>query len=379
MSSTRDSLQSFQAVGTMSGTSLDGVDAAVLETDGHRIIRFGPTRFQAYNEEEKELIKKGFGHWQGSAVSHAEEVVNNAHKRLLVQFKEVDLIGFHGQTLAHEPQGLGTLQVGNGADLAEELGVPVVWDFRSRDVESGGEGAPLASFFHFACSKWIGATAPLCFLNLGGVGNITYVNPIYDFPELEGALLSFDTGPANAPINDMMRARRGLDMDRGGAFAKTGRVNQEFLCEFNNHVFFARKPPKSLDRNAFEGLFHLLSTLSDADAVATVSATCISAVMRGFEYFPTVVSQILVTGGGRYNTFLMKMLKEAAGCSVNPIESVGLNGDMLEAQAFAYLAVRAFHELPISCPSTTGTRTAMSGGIVSYPHENYGIRQHFEV
>ena len=368
MSSLKDALQSFRAVGTMSGTSLDGVDAALLETDGNLIIRFGPTGFQAYNKEEKQLLKNALGQWQGSAVSDAEEVVNHAHKRLLAQFTDADLIGFHGQTLAHEPRGRGTLQVGNGADLAQILGKPVVWDFRSNDVKFGGEGAPLAPFFHFACSKWIGAKDPLCFLNLGGVGNITYVNPTYDFPELEGALLSFDTGPANAPINDLMRVLRGVDMDKDGAFAKTGTVNEKFMRVFHEHSFFARQPPKSLDRNAFNELFQSLLALSDVDAVATASAMCVSAVVRGLEYVPKVISQILVTGGGRHNTFLMDMLNESVECSVNPVEVVGLNGDMLEAQAFAYLAVRSFCRLPISCPSTTGVRTVMSGGVVSHPN-----------
>ena len=193
----------IKALGAMSGTSLDGVDTAVVETDGHRIIGFGPSGYRAYTDAERADLRAALGHWHGPAVDKAAELVTFAHAEALSEFEDVDLIGFHGQTLAHEPSGRGTLQVGDGKGLAQALGVPVVWDFRSDDVAMGGEGAPLAPFFHFACAKWIGATEPLCFLNLGGVGNLTYVDPSFDGPETPGALLAFDTGPANAPVDDL--------------------------------------------------------------------------------------------------------------------------------------------------------------------------------
>ena len=213
-------------LGAMSGTSLDGVDAAVLVTDGERIEGFGETAYRPYTPAERAVIAQALGCWDGPDVVAAAGVVERAHLEILGGFDGVDLIGFHGQTIAHAPRAQGTLQVGDGSLLAAGLGVPVVWDFRTEDVARGGEGAPLAPFFHFACAKYIGARAPVAFLNLGGVGNLTYVDPSFGRPEVPGALLAFDTGPANAPIDDLMRGRRGVDCDRDGALAATGRVDE---------------------------------------------------------------------------------------------------------------------------------------------------------
>ncbi len=355
----------IRALGAMSGTSMDGVDAAVVETDGHRIVSFGETGYRAYSEAERATIRAALGQWHGPDVDAAGELVTMAHAEALSEFEDVDLIGFHGQTLAHEPRGRGTLQVGDGVGLAQALGLPVVWDFRSDDVALGGEGAPLAPFFHFACAKWIGAQAPVCFLNLGGVGNLTYVDPSFDGPDAAGALLAFDTGPANAPVDDLMRARLGLPMDRDGAVARGGTVETGALELFLAEPFFARMPPKSLDRNDFAEMIKLVQELSDADAVATLTAMCAAGVAQGMQHCPKPPARVLVTGGGRHNPVLMEMLRVSLDCPVEPVEEVGLDGDMLEAQAFAYLAVRVARGLPTSCPGTTGVQASVGGGIVS--------------
>jgi len=353
------------ALGAMSGTSMDGVDAAVVETDGHRIFGFGPSAYRVYSDEERDILRAALGRWHGPEVDHAAELVTYAHAEALSEFEQVDLIGFHGQTLAHEPRGRGTLQVGDGVGLAQALGLPVVWDFRSDDVALGGEGAPLAPFFHFACAKWIGAEQPLCFLNLGGVGNLTYVDPSFERPEQPGALLAFDTGPANAPVDDLMQARLGLPMDRDGAVARGGTVETGALELFLAEPFFARMPPKSLDRNDFAEMIGLVQELSDVDAVATLTGMCAVGVLQGMEHCPKPPSRVLVTGGGRHNPVLMEMLRVSLDCPVEPVEAVGLDGDMLEAQAFAYLAVRVARGLPTSCPGTTGVQALVGGGIVS--------------
>nr|WP_234416516.1 anhydro-N-acetylmuramic acid kinase [Ruegeria sp. Alg231-54] len=355
----------IRVLGAMSGTSMDGVDAAVVETDGHRILGFGPSGYRAYSDEERAVLRAALGQWHGPEVDAAAELVTLAHAEALSEFDEVDLIGVHGQTLAHEPSGRGTLQVGDGKGLAQALGVPVVWDFRSDDVAMGGEGAPLAPFFHFACAKWIEATQPLCFLNLGGVGNLTYVDPSYDGPEAPGALLAFDTGPANAPVDDLMQARLGLPMDRDGAVARGGTVETGALELFLSEPFFTRMPPKSLDRNDFSEMIKLVQELSDADAVATLTGMCAAGVVQGMEHCPKPPSRLLVTGGGRHNPVLMEMLRVALDCPVEPVEAVGLDGDMLEAQAFAYLAARVARRLPTSCPGTTGVKALVGGGVVS--------------
>jgi len=357
----------LRALGAMSGTSLDGVDAAVVETDGRRILGFGEVGYRAYSEEERAVLRAGLGRWAGPEAEAAGRVVDAAHAELLAGFDGVDLVGFHGQTLAHEPRGRGTFQVGDGAALADALGVPVVWDFRSDDVAMGGEGAPLAPFFHFACAKWIGAEAPLCFLNLGGVGNLTYVDPGFDGPEEAGALLAFDTGPANAPINDLVQERLGQYMDEGGALAAKGKVEEGALELFLAEPYFARMPPKSLDRNDFAEMIGLVGELGDADAVATLTAMSAAAVAQGMEHCPRPPARVLVTGGGRHNPVLMEMLQVSLDCPVEPVEAVGLDGDMLEAQAFAYLAVRVAYGMATSCPGTTGVRALVGGGILSRP------------
>lgn len=356
------------ALGAMSGTSLDGVDAAMIRTDGVEILEFGHSAYRPYREDEREVIRAALGRWPGeTGVEAAAEVVETAHAEVLALFEGAEVIGFHGQTLAHDPGGRGTHQAGSGAVLAEVLGLPVVWDFRTTDVELGGQGAPLAPFFHFACARRIGEEAPVAFLNLGGVGNLTWVDPGKAVPEAEGACLAFDTGPANAPVNDLMRARRGLERDEAGALAASGQVDQAAVEAFLRHPYFFKMPPKSLDRNDFPGLMQAVAALSDADAAATLTAAAAAAVVRGAEHFPAPVSRLLVTGGGRHNRTLMAMIAEGMGCPVQPVEAAGLDGDMLEAQAFAYLAVRVARGMPTSCPSTTGVRMAVGGGQISRP------------
>lgn len=356
-----------RALGAMSGTSLDGVDAAVVDTDGHRIFGFGQTAYRPYSDAERAVLRAALGQWTGDAVVAAARVVDAAHQDVLAGFDGIDLVGFHGQTLAHAPRQQGTLQVGDGSALAEHLKVPVVWDFRSTDVEMGGEGAPLAPFFHFACAKWIGAREPVAFLNLGGVGNLTYVDPSFDMPQQDGALLAFDTGPANAPVNDLMQARLGVPYDADGAIAATGQVEQGALELFLAEPYFSRIPPKSLDRNDFSDMIALVNELNDADAAATLTAMCAAGVMQAMQHCPSQPARVLVTGGGRHNPVLMEMLNVSLDCPAVPVEEVGLDGDMLEAQAFAYLAVRVARGLPTSCPGTTGVRAAVGGGTISAP------------
>jgi len=355
------------ALGTMSGTSLDGVDAAMLLTDGERILDFGPTAFRPYSAAEQATIRRALGRWpDDDGVTDAAAVVETAHAELLARFSGAEIIGFHGQTLAHEPRGRGTHQTGNGELLARALGLPVVWDFRSADVALGGQGAPLAPFFHFACARHIGADQPLAILNLGGVGNVTWIDPRQPAPETHGALLAFDTGPANAPLNDLMQARTGQPLDSAGETASRGTVDEARLAAFLAHPFFHRMPPKSLDRNDFHAALDT-GNLSLEDAAATLTAAAAAAVARGAEHFPVPVGRLLVTGGGRHNATLMQELRNRLRADVQPIESAGLNGDMLEAQAFAYLAVRVARGLPTSGPATTGVAALVGGGKVSRP------------
>ncbi len=357
----------IRALGAMSGTSLDGIDGAVLVTDGETITSFGETDYREYSDRERASLRSALGLWHDDDVAEAAKVVEHGHYSLLAGFEDIALVGFHGQTLAHDPGGRGTHQVGDGAALADRLGWPVVWDFRSADVQLGGQGAPLAPFYHYALARWIQADAPVAFLNLGGVGNLTWIDPGKARPEDDGALLAFDTGPANALLDDAMFKRLGKARDEGGALAAAGTINDDIIADFLAHPYFYKMPPKSLDRDTFERLAKAVEKLSDADAAATLTAASALAVSSAMQHCPTAPSTIWVAGGGRHNPVLMQMIAAAVDVPVRPVDEAGLDGDMLEAQAFAYLAVRVARGLPTSCQGTTGVRAAVSGGTLSRP------------
>jgi anhydro-N-acetylmuramic acid kinase len=352
----------------MSGTSLDGIDVALVETDGREILGLGETRYRAYSDEERGTIRAALGTWPGDdRAEAAARVVEAAHAEVCDGLAGVDAIGFHGQTLAHDPDNGRTHQAGDGARLAGLTGRQVVWDFRSTDMEMGGQGAPLAPFYHWACARFVKAAGPVAFLNLGGVGNLTWTDPRAEAPETPGACLAFDTGPANAPIDDLMRARGLGDRDEGGALALKGRVDRDIVSAAMGARHFARIPPKSLDRDAFADLLEVVADHSDADAAATLAAVSVAAVAQGMVHLPAPPGQVLVTGGGRKNAALMGGLRAALACPVLPVEEAGLDGDFLEAQAFAYLAARVLNGLPTSAPGTTGVAAPVGGGRRSQP------------
>ena len=359
--------QVIEVLGLMSGTSLDGVDGAMLRTDGEVIHGIGPNAYRPYTDTERAVLRAALGLWPGDPrVEAAAEVIETAHAQMVQRFPDAALVGFHGQTLAHDPRGRGTHQAGSGAVLALVTGKPVVWDFRSSDVALGGQGAPLAPFYHFALARHIGASAPVVFLNLGGVGNLTWVDPSALRPEDPGALLAFDTGPANAPMDDLCLTRLGQPRDDGGALAATGQVDRAVVDGFLQDPFFFRRPPKSLDRG-FAGLGTKVAHLPDADALATLAECVAASVAAGVTHLPDSPARVLVCGGGRHNAHLMTRLRAHLRCPVDAVETVGLNGDMLEAQAFAYLAVRVARGLPTSAPGTTGVAAAVGGGQISAP------------
>jgi anhydro-N-acetylmuramic acid kinase len=358
----------MRVAGAMSGTSLDGVDVAVIETDGLAVTGFGKTRYRPYSEVERATIRAALGRWPGEAgVTDAARVVEDAHLAAVKDLDGIVALGFHGQTLAHDPAQRRTHQAGDGARIMAETGLTTVWDFRSNDMELGGQGAPLAPFYHWALARRIGEGRPVAFLNLGGVGNITWVDPRAERPELPGACLAFDTGPANAPIDDLVQARLGQSLDRDGMLTRSGRVDAETVAVFLDDLYFRRMPPKSLDRDAFPQLAAWVAGMETADAVATLAACAAGAVAQAMEHLPGRPARLLVTGGGRHNPGLMEMLEAALGRKVAPVEAAGLDGDALEAQAFAYLAVRVLRGLPTSAPGTTGVAAAVGGGRVSRP------------
>jgi len=358
------------ALGLMSGTSMDGVDGAMLMTDGQSIHAFGDSYFRPYSPQEQETISAAQGLWPEDSpnlLAAAESIVRNAHAEVIARFPDAKTIGFHGQTLAHDPKAARTHQIGDGAQLARDVGKQVVWDFRTADMNAGGQGAPLAPFFHHACARQLGMRRVVAFVNLGGVGNVTLVDGSKYAPEGPDALLAFDTGPANAPINDLVKDRFGLGYDKDGALAAKGTVHTNILEQVFEDDYFSALPAKSLDRNSFGYLGSLIAPLSAEDAAATLTALASSCVYASQMHFTRDPFRWFICGGGRHNEVLMKTLKRSMNAQVDPVEAVGLDGDMLEAQAFAYLAVRVLRGLPTSSPTTTGCKEPVCGGTISNP------------
>ncbi|CAA7627896.1 Anhydro-N-acetylmuramic acid kinase [Candidatus Terasakiella magnetica] len=348
------------ALGLMSGTSLDGVDAALVETDGETIARLGPALTVAYPPRHRDALRSVLG--GAGDVAKVERAITLFHadvvRQLLAQAEvtaaEVGLIGFHGHTILHRPAQRQTWQIGDGALLATETGIAVVNDFRSADVAAGGEGAPLVPVFHRALAA--GLEAPLAILNLGGVGNVTWIGQ-------GGTLLAFDTGPGNALIDDWALLHTGKPVDEDGRLAAAGTVALAAVAGFTGHAFFRRPPPKSLDRDDFRAFVRpLVEGLSPADGAATLTAFTAAALTEAVRHFPAPACRWLVCGGGRHNPGLMAALADALDMVVEPVEAVGWNGDALEAQAFAFLAVRSRRGLPLTFPETTGVTQPLGGG-----------------
>ncbi len=355
-----DELGPVLALGLMSGTSLDGVDAALIRTDGAQQIETLGSLTLPYSPVLREQIRAVLGsETYSDSVTSAERALTLAHieavKKLLakeaVEASKVHIIGFHGHTLMHRPEVGRTWQFGDAALLTEQTDIDVVANFREADVAAGGEGAPLAPAFHAALSDKL--ERPIAILNIGGVANVTWIGA-------DETLLSFDTGPGNALIDDWIFAREGRTQDVDGRLALTGNVDEAVLQELLSQPYFDRPPPKSLDRNAFD--VGLIQSLTNADGAATLTAFTAASIALGARYFPNPPSRWIVTGGGRHNPVLMAALSERLDAPIEQVESVGWNGDALEAQAFAYLAVRSLRQLPLTYPGTTGVANPTCGG-----------------
>ncbi len=353
------------SLGLMSGTSLDGIDAALIRTDGEQVQEFGPWLTLQYDEQMKAILAaavRGRGDLLMAehvmTVKHAEAVRALLDKANLT-YKDIQVIGFHGQTVAHRPEEDLTWQMGDGALLAEKTKIDVVCDFRRRDVAAGGEGAPLVPLYHAALSRQM--NLPIAVLNIGGIANVTWIGK----SERGGSelmaldILAFDTGPGNVMLNEWADAKTGVDYDADGKLAFAGKIDQAALDVLMNNAYFAKHPPKSLDRNHFS-VDHM-QHLSAEDGAATLTAFVVESIRLGLRYFPAAPKQWFVTGGGRHNPAVMKGLRDALG-NVYPVESLGWKGDALEAQAFAFLAVRSLKRMPLSLPTTTGALRAVTGG-----------------
>lgn len=353
----------YTVIGLMSGTSLDGIDAALIKTDGYDIIE--PIGFitTPYSKELQDKLRDCLGKKEDSDgfIAATEREMTRAHTEAVTALltkhnltaADIDAIGFHGHTIHHEPDHHFTWQIGDGELLATETEVDVICDLRKNDVNNGGQGAPLMPLYQAARLRNAKIDIPVAILNIGGVSNITYIGT-------DGTLIAFDTGPGNALLNDWVKEQTGEEFDQDGLYAAQGQVDNTLLAKWLTHDYFDKAPPKSLDRDEWqtEGLKALLME----DGAATLTAFTVHAIAKSAEHLPAAPKHIYVTGGGRHNLHMMNELAAKTGIRTRPVEDLNWSGDSLEAEGFAYFAVRSLLGEPITFPSTTGCPKPLSGG-----------------
>lgn len=365
----------YLAIGLMSGTSVDGVDAAIIKTDGIKVQRYGQCFHHPYTKEQQTVIleaielaqEAGSPDVNSNSIATAEGFINEIHTKAVREImklndltsEDVDVVGFHGQTLLHKPDMGWSWQIGDGGEVAKELGITVVNDFRREDVEKGGQGAPLVPIFHHALLPEKNEF-PIALLNIGGVANITWIGS-----EDPNDMIGFDTGPGNALLDDWVRDKSELPYDKDGALSAKGSVQEIFVNDLMNHKYFTEKPPKSLDRNAFD--IGQVSMLKPEDGAATLIAFTVAAVKMAEVQCPDYVKKWYVCGGGAHNPTMMKMLSDTLYGDVEDISALGFDGDYVEAEAFAFFAVRKLLNLPITFPGTTGVKEPSTGGKINKP------------
>ncbi|ASJ73036.1 anhydro-N-acetylmuramic acid kinase [Granulosicoccus antarcticus] len=372
-------MQATWAVGLMTGTVLDGnIDVALIRTDGRTVEAFGDYALKPYDEQTNQLLQQAtmaaqswqFAEQDPEVFALAERQLTLAQAHAVQQVVEdaglsmcdIGVVGFHGQTVLHRaptPTQVGaTRQLGDGALMARTLDCTVVHDFRSADVAAGGQGAPLSAIYHQGLLESLNAGTDTAVLNLGGVANLSWTDHA-------GNLVAFDTGPANAPLNDFI-ASHGLGrMDRDGQLAATGKVDEDKLQVLLQHPYLQQTYPKSLDRFDFSAA--MAQGLDVADGAALLTAFTAAAVGKALDLLPVRPSRLIVCGGGRHNPVLMKELCKRAAPHCELAEAFGWRGDAIEAECFGYLAMRVLGRLPLSFPSTTGVPAAMTGGVISQP------------
>jgi anhydro-N-acetylmuramic acid kinase len=359
------------SIGLMSGTSLDGIDVAMIRTDGESIVERGPAQTFAYSDQQRDVLRQALdaarlatdrsdrtgvlGDTEMSVTSWHEAAVREYVSKFSLNLSNIDIIGVHGQTVLHRPERRLTMQLGDGPKLASQLGVMVAYDLRAADVLAGGQGAPLVPVYHRALAAGL-LQRPVVFVNIGGVANVTYVDG--------DTLIAFDTGPGNALVDDWMMRKVGRARDEGGQIALSGKIDEQIVADFLSDSFFTRPGPKSLDRNSFATT--AIAALSLEDGAATLVAITTRAIGQSRKYFPAEPALWVVCGGGRHNQAIMLSLRQLLP-TVKSAEDCGFDGDAMEAEAWAYLAVRSLKGLPLTYPGTTGVDVPLTGGIIANP------------
>jgi anhydro-N-acetylmuramic acid kinase len=364
----------MRAIGLMSGTSMDGVDVALIDTDGEAIEAFGPAAEFPYDALERQLIREALASARGlvhredrsGVLAIAESMVTTKHAASVKAFaaangidlSSLGVVGFHGQTVVHRPEKRLTVQLGDGAALSAALGVPVVYDFRAADMGRGGQGAPLVPIFHRALALRAGLPLPAVFANIGGIANVTFI------PEGPAErLIAFDAGPGNCLIDDWALRHTGEPMDRDARLALHGTVDRRALAALITHPFFAAPPPKSLDRGSFA--LEPVAGLNAEDGAATLTAFTVAGLAAATRFFPAQPRIWIVAGGGARNPHMLEGVRRVLGPDIKTAAEAGFSTDFMEAQAFAYLAARYLKKLPSSFPGTTGAVEPVVGGVLA--------------
>ena len=362
-------------LGLMSGTSLDGVDVAMIETDGKQVKSFGPSGYRAYTERERTLLRAALTEAvhlpqrdaRPGVLREAEDAVTVAHAEAVaafvannrMAFEDIDIVGFHGQTVLHRPERRLTVQIGDASALAKAIHIPVMHDFRAADVAAGGQGAPFVPVYHRALTQSLDREGPIAVVNIGGVSNITYIDG-------NDALIACDTGPGNALLDDFMFCTMRQAFDCEGRLAAQGFADDAWVARALELPFFSLAPPKSLDRNDFAAL--KLGQMQPADGAATLTAFTAAAIARIVPLLPKPPKSWIVAGGGARNLTMVRMLRERLEpATVEAAETLGWASDAIEAQAFGFLAARGLKGLPLSYPATTGVPIPMTGGVIARP------------
>ncbi|QEL23553.1 anhydro-N-acetylmuramic acid kinase [Bosea sp. F3-2] len=360
--------ESLTAIGVISGTSMDAIDVSLVTSDGRDAVSFGAGASYPYRDETRRTLQAVIADAERASaepLAELEAAVTADHLAAIrsyvadrhLDWSDIDLVGLHGQTIYHRPERRFTRQLIDGQAVADALGIPAVDRFRHADVAAGGEGAPFAPLYHRALAQRL--EQPVMVLNLGGVGNVTYIDG--------ETVIAFDTGPASAILDDFVLRRLGRPYDADGVLAASGRIHDDLVAGFMANPFFDRPAPKSLDRNDFHRRAQVVEGLSDADGAATLAAFTVESIVAALRHVPRAPKRWLVGGGGRLNRHFMARLGRRLGVPVEPVEIVGWDGDALEAQIFAYFAIRSVKGLPLSLPSTTGVPVPMTGGELHRP------------
>ncbi len=358
----------FRAIGLMSGTSLDGIDLAMIESDGGENIKIIASDYCEYSPEFRNRLRdlifqnptlNGIKEIENEITILHANLVNNFLKKNNLKSSEIDLIGFHGQTIFHQPAKKITWQIGNSQLLALQTGIKTVGDFRINDVLEGGQGAPLVPIYHFYLFAKL--SKPTLILNIGGIANLTY------FDDKLASLQAFDVCFGNAPFNDLMYKKFHKEFDENGDLAKTGKINLELINKILEHKIFNQSLPKSFSRNDFDEALSPLQSLEPQDILACYSQIFAEVLAKDIKIFSKKPTQIIVCGGGAKNKNLLNVLqKKLEDIKILTAQEVGFNVHSIEAEAFAFLAIRRILNLPISFKQTTGTLNSEGsiGGII---------------